>query len=91
MSEPEPITPAIRVQDRCAWCGHALSVVTRSWVNMSSDAGLVIGANYCDGKNNCAHPDCPKNCNIRAELSPDKVVATIRKRQEVLCLKEASR
>ena len=73
--------PTIRVQDKCAWCGHALAVVDRAWERVSSDTARVICANYCNGDNGCAHPACPKNCHVRGEINPEKVIPEIQRRQ----------
>ncbi len=75
--------PTIRVQDRCAWCGHALAVLTRAWENVRSDTARVICANYCDGNNGCAQAGCPQNCHARAEVEPRRVVIEIQRRQQI--------
>jgi hypothetical protein len=79
----EAAPPTVRVQDKCAWCGHALAVVNRSWEKMTSDPARVVCANYCNEDNGCAHAGCPKNCHLRAESKPRKVVVEIQRRQQV--------
>ena len=82
--KPENATPSIRYQDKCAWCGHELAVVSRSWEGVSSHAARVVCANYCSDENGCGHPSCPKNCNIRADLEPARVITEIQRRQQIL-------
>lgn len=79
--------PEERLSDHCALCGHALSVVTRTWESMTGKWGRVITANYCNTRDSlCEEDNCKKECARKVPFNKwtnklNKVERTIVRRQ----------